>query len=161
MTRGNRLGRRVDWRRWHARLRRAAALGPAEWMMLAEATATLVAVAVALRIVRFPRLAAWAMRATASARSEWTRERIEQVARMVAAAGRLTGLTCLTRSLALARMLARRGVATTVRIGVRTEHGALDAHAWVEWRGAPINDSVHALQPFAPFAGPLGDVVNV
>lgn len=44
---------------------------------------------------------------------------------------------CLVRSLVLTRLLARRGVATTLVIGV---HPGSDfaAHAWVEHRGDPL-----------------------
>ena len=50
-------------------------------------------------------------------------------------AGRyVPGGTCLAKSLALAWMLRRNGVAATVRIGVRTG-GRFDAHAWVECEG--------------------------
>lgn len=39
---------------------------------------------------------------------------------------------CWPQSLCVARLLARRGVAAAVRIGVRLESGALRAHAWTE-----------------------------
>jgi hypothetical protein len=58
-------------------------------------------------------------------------------------AGRyVPGSTCLTKSLALAWMLRRNGVAATVRIGVRARDG-FDAHAWVECRGVAVNDVPH------------------
>jgi transglutaminase superfamily protein len=142
-------------------VRRVAALRPDDWVVLAEALGTLAVVFSGLRLVKFPRVAAWATGIAAQSTGEWTRDRIERVARIVTMAGRLTGVACLSRSLALARMLGRRGVATAVRIGVRTDHhGELDAHAWVEWRGCPVNDTPRALQPFAPFTPAIGDVVN-
>lgn len=60
--------------------------------------------------------------------------------------------TCLTRSLLLGWMLRRRGVASALRIGVRLTQGALDAHAWVECAGIPINDRLDVGDEFAPFA---------
>jgi Transglutaminase-like superfamily len=44
---------------------------------------------------------------------------------------------CLVRSLVLVRMLARRGIAGTMVIGVRTEP-TFEAHAWVEHAGRPL-----------------------
>jgi hypothetical protein len=43
---------------------------------------------------------------------------------------------CLTTSLVLTALLARRGVASTLVIGVRPDPFA--AHAWVEYRGRPL-----------------------
>ena len=57
--------------------------------------------------------------------------------------------TCLTRSLVLQWMLARRGVGTELKVGVRHEGGVLDAHAWLECGGVPVNDTVHGVQGFA------------
>jgi hypothetical protein len=48
-----------------------------------------------------------------------------------------TDTRCLVRSLVLTRMLARRGIASTLVIGVRTEPSFL-AHAWVEHSGRAI-----------------------
>ena len=47
---------------------------------------------------------------------------------------------CLARSLALTRVLSRRGIPSTLVIGARTDPGFL-AHAWVEHGGAPLLDS--------------------
>lgn len=58
-----------------------------------------------------------------------------------AASGRvLGGNACLTRSLYLWWLLRRREVPCSLRIGVRMNAGNLDAHAWVEHDGIPIND---------------------
>ena len=59
--------------------------------------------------------------------------------------------TCLTRSLLLGWLLRRRGVQSQVRIGVRLTQGALDAHAWVECEGVPVNDSPDVSSQFASF----------
>ncbi len=49
---------------------------------------------------------------------------------------------CLVRSLAIQRMLQRRGVAgSTIRVGVRLRDGEFDAHAWVEVGPLVIGDS--------------------
>lgn len=46
---------------------------------------------------------------------------------------------CLTRSLVLIRILARRGIETKLVIGVRADDG-FAAHAWVELDGVPLLD---------------------
>jgi hypothetical protein len=44
---------------------------------------------------------------------------------------------CLMRSLVLTRLMARRGIPTTLIIGAQIEQG-FQAHAWVERRGLPL-----------------------
>jgi hypothetical protein len=64
-------------------------------------------------------------------------------------------VTCLTRSLLLRWLLRRRGIASKLRIGVQLTEGRLDAHAWVEVEGIPINDAQDVAQRFAVFNEPL------
>lgn len=63
--------------------------------------------------------------------------------------------SCLTRSLLLCWLLRRRGVMPNLRIGVRLVNGALDAHAWVEQDGMPINDRPDIASDYPPFHGDL------
>lgn len=58
---------------------------------------------------------------------------------------------CLTRSLYLWWLLQRRGAGAKLRIGVRLEEGALEAHAWVECEGIPVNDRPDVGSDFPPF----------
>lgn len=56
--------------------------------------------------------------------------------------------TCLYRSVAECLVLRHVGIACRLRIGVR--HGAdplasVEAHAWVEWSGAPAPDPAHVV----------------
>jgi Transglutaminase-like superfamily len=44
---------------------------------------------------------------------------------------------CLIRSLVLTTMLSRRGIESSLVIGVRSDDG-FEAHAWVEHRGSPL-----------------------
>lgn len=56
---------------------------------------------------------------------------------------------CLVRSLAIQRMLSRRGIRNSeLRIGVRVEEGKLLAHAWVELYGAVVGDSLSYVRSF-------------
>jgi hypothetical protein len=67
-------------------------------------------------------------------------ERIARTAWLVEVAGRYTWprATCLTQALATARLLADRGVATRLQIGVQMQGRALHAHAWLEREGRPL-----------------------
>ena len=69
-----------------------------------------------------------------------------------AAAHRVLGPNnCLTRSLYLWWLLRRRGVPCELRIGVRMAQGALEAHAWVEHAGVPVNDRTDVSDHFHAF----------
>lgn len=57
---------------------------------------------------------------------------------------------CLQKSLALREWLAKDGIITEVRYGVRKRADAFDAHAWVVYDGKIINDSVQHVSTFAP-----------
>jgi hypothetical protein len=76
-----------------------------------------------------------------------------QLALLVRAAARHSPApsSCLTRSLVLAGLLNRRGIAATLRIGVRVAEGELLAHAWVEHAGVAIDDDQEICKRFAPF----------
>lgn len=63
--------------------------------------------------------------------------------------------TCLTRSLLLDWFLHRQGTASELRIGVRIVDARLDAHAWVECGGKPVNDSEDVSARYSPFEGSL------
>jgi hypothetical protein len=61
--------------------------------------------------------------------------------------------SCLARSVWLEWLLHRRGIASQLRIGVRFADGELDAHAWIECEGTPVNDRADIGEAFTPFAG--------
>jgi hypothetical protein len=66
---------------------------------------------------------------------------------------------CLTRSLYLIHVLAKAGVQTQLRIGVRINEdddptatpAKLAAHAWVEYHGRPLNDDAHNIARYRVF----------
>ena len=78
--------------------------------------------------------------------------RARRLARVVAIAGRnhFACMTCLHRSLALQRMLTRRGIDARVRIGWRRAEDVLQGHAWLECGGAVINDASEAVARYVP-----------
>ena len=87
-------------------------------------------------------------RATADERS-----RMEQVARLVAAAARhgVYRASCLPRSLALQRLLREAGISSELRLGVRKVSGRLEAHAWLERGGEPLGEAAEVREHFAAF----------
>lgn len=48
--------------------------------------------------------------------------------------------SCLAKSLALRWLLARQGISSQLRIGVRKENQKMEAHAWVERDGVALNE---------------------
>lgn len=80
--------------------------------------------------------------------------RVELTSRMVLAAARRSPVqaTCLERSLALWWLLARQGIATRLRIGVRKDGEKFAAHAWVEHGGVAIGEPEEAHLHYAAFA---------
>ncbi len=84
--------------------------------------------------------------------------RARSAARVVAiAAGRgPVKATCLRRSLLLWWLLKRDGIETVVRVGVNRERGTLNAHAWVEYLGRPVNDDDDIALRFPAFDRDFG-----
>ncbi|WP_286194739.1 lasso peptide biosynthesis B2 protein [Synechococcus sp. CCY 0621] len=62
---------------------------------------------------------------------------------------------CLSRSLCLQWLLRRRGIPADLRLGVQLDAGQLQAHAWVEVAGHPVNDAQDVAERFLPFEQPL------
>jgi hypothetical protein len=87
-------------------------------------------------------------------------ERAALTARMVRAAG-YYGIghpNCLSVSLALWWLLARQGIASDLRLGVRKEGEKFEAHAWVECGGLPLNEPEAKHQQFAAFDAALASL---
>lgn len=76
-----------------------------------------------------------------------------RVAALVDACARRSpiAVSCLTRSAVLAWLLRRRGIAARLRVGVRILDGRMEAHAWLEHEGVPLNDTVQAVKHFQTF----------
>jgi hypothetical protein len=121
----------------------AAALMPVFWL--------------GLRLLGLPRFQARLQRSTVTRDAAMTLPDVQALGELVNIAARHTlgPRTCLTRSLLLGWLLRRRGVESQLRIGVRLTNGRLDAHAWVECDGVPVNDQPDVSTQFASF----GDLV--
>lgn len=133
------------WVRWRA-------FSPAQQRTLLLAAALLPGCWLALRLLGLARLQAWIANAAPHGLALSASE-IRDLGQLVNTAARHSpfACTCLTRSLVLAWLLRRRGVDSELRIGVRFTGGALQAHAWVEHAGIPINDKPDVARDFAAF----------
>ena len=82
--------------------------------------------------------------------------RILQTARLVrvAADHAFCRVNCLPRSLTLWWLLRRQGIASTLRIGARKGMDRLEAHAWVEKDGIPLNEREDVHTHFPAFEKP-------
>lgn len=128
--------------------RRAFALRADEWAVLVEGALLAAMVEAGLRLQPLSRLVT-RVDAAAPARRAWPTERVPRLAALARWPYRVMPVpsSCLRRSLVLAWLLRRRGFQPRVRFGVRKHGSTLDAHAWVECQGLPLD-----LQPGASFA---------
>lgn len=112
---------------------------------------------VGLRVFGLSRVQGWLARSHAIGGPPRPRLGLARIAALVTIAGSHAPgpSTCLTRSLLLGWFLRRRGVCSDLRIGVRMNQGALEAHAWVEFEGEPINETSDIAQRFAAFDEPI------
>jgi Transglutaminase-like superfamily len=83
-----------------------------------------------------------------------------ELARLVDAAARhhVLPMRCLHRALVLQGLLAREGLLSDLRIGVRKEQGRVLAHAWLERAGIPLAESRETVSLFQPLA-PVQEVL--
>ena len=81
-------------------------------------------------------------------------------ARMVRAAARhgIGNPSCLEVSLALWWLLARQGIASDLRVGIRKDGEEFEAHAWVECGGATLNEPGIKHPHFAAFDAALASL---
>ena len=87
--------------------------------------------------------------------------RVVVTSRMVLAAARhsLISSSCLERSLSLWWLLARQGIATQLRIGVRKDGEKFAAHAWIELEGIGVGEAEDTHNHYAAFAEEMsGDI---
>jgi hypothetical protein len=138
------------------KLRSARRLSASDWRVLARAWYLLLLADVGLRVLPFRRVQRGVPPAAdvlvgPSEEIAATLRRLRQLVDM-AARNHLYPMTCLRRALVLQRMLAQRGIATKLEIGVRKEAGALAAHAWLEYDGQPIGQPEAIAARYAPLA---------
>ena len=144
-------------------LARLRALTPFERRMLVVAIAAMPVVAAGVSILGFGPLhalmARWPRPGSVRFRpADDEAARAESLAKVVAiaAAHGPVRATCLRRSLLLWWLLRCRGIDTVLRVGVNRDSGTLQAHAWLELRGKPLNDPEDISQRFPAFARDFG-----
>jgi hypothetical protein len=133
--------------------RRARALTRHDLGILARSWFLLLFIDMGLRLLPFKKVQAFLqMEASAPSTSANPAPEIHRLAVLTGLAARhhLYPMTCLRRSLALQRLLARCGLAVDLRLGVRKQDGALQAHAWLEWGGQPVGEADLVLETYAP-----------
>lgn len=131
--------------------RKLAALSLREWGELLQAQWALIAAQAA---VRSRPVGALAKPAAETGPADATRlPEARRLALAVVRAARFGVFRpqCLVRSLALSRMLERRGIeGAMVRVGVRRSGGEFLAHAWVELGGQTLGDADEHVGTFVP-----------
>jgi hypothetical protein len=138
--------------RWRARLKRWHALSSWERRALCSAWLLLPCVSLSLRWLGFRTTTALLTKARGAhaSGSAAPHDCAASLARLLTfAADHTPGRpACLARSVTLWFLLARRGVAARVKIGVRNT-GSFSAHAWVEIDGRVFLDAPDVAERFA------------
>lgn len=124
------------------RLGRAFRLPPDERAFLFQAWALFLIVELALRVLPLRRLLTLAQAAppTRPVGAPPAVPPLSRLVRLVEIAGRYAtwNPTCLRQALVLSWLLRRRGVPTSIHVGVARRDGRLAAHAWLERDGEVI-----------------------
>jgi hypothetical protein len=133
--------------------RRFVGLAPGDRRLLLEALRWLATARLALWVMPFRRVQQrFDAHEPSSVDATWDASAPAAVARAIRRARRLVpAATCLPQALAGRAMLAKRGIACDLRIGVaKDEHGHLQAHAWVEVEGRVVVGDLPDLARFSP-----------
>lgn len=131
---------------------------PGAWWLLLR-------VRTSVRVRGYNRTAAWLGRLESKPARLGRELRPARIARLVEVTSHLVpaGRQCLSRSLALATLLRRRGHVATVDFGVaRGSGGELDAHAWVSCDGEILlgGDELERFSPLTSGPAPPADRSN-
>jgi hypothetical protein len=118
-----------------------------------QAACLLTIAAPVLRIVRLSHVIGVLNRRLSHPEAAGDPERPLALAHLVAMAARHTpwSNTCLHRSVVLWWVLGREGFPSDLVVGARKDNGELTAHAWVEHRGAVLNDDPGAVGGYVVF----------
>ena len=136
------------------KLARLRALSTAQRMVVLASLVLVPATQLSLRFLGFSRtartLARWSERRPAPPDAEASREAADAV--NLVAGQTVVGARCLGRSLVLWFILRRRGIDAELVIGADApRRGELQAHAWVEVAGVPVNDAPDVRERFGSF----------
>ena len=141
------------------KLRRFIGLSARERLLLSQSLVLLPLAAAALSVMglgRYQRLLerfSRGSKADVAGDGRGLRDRVCKTARLVEAAGRYGPYRakCLPKSLTLWWLLRRQGIESQLRFGARKNARRMEAHAWVEFEGTPLNDSTDVGERFKPF----------
>jgi transglutaminase superfamily protein len=150
-----------------SKIRRLRDLNAEQLWIVLEATILLIFVSLALRILGFKRTSQ-TLRLNANPSTASTMpDELAQVKEIAHFVNRVAShlpfySSCLVRSLVLRRILQSSHIASELHIGVRKSAETtqqFEAHAWVEYEGIPLNDSldIETLYPRI-YADNLGQV---
>ena len=138
--------------RWWQKI---SALDALQWRYLALSLVLLPAIDVSLRCVGFRRTKRWLEARVKSPEAKVSGNSVEataaQIAAVVSLAGRrsLWTTSCLRQALGLWVLLARRGIASEVRVGIEsTPDAGFAAHAWVERNDQVLIGGEHARERY-------------
>lgn len=135
------------------KLRSASQLSPSDWLFFFQAWFWLLVFDLGLRTRPFPELQTFASQLDPHATP--SPERIKGLLDALKLAvdraryNHLYPMTCLRRSLALQKMLAKRGIPAELKIGVRKDDGQLSGHAWLEYLGQPLGEPEKITEKFS------------
>jgi len=138
------------------RVSRFLALPPEDRRVILQAARLIPWMAAKLRLVGLQRLRGGPGGAAATVRSRSdsssAADRAAHLALLVGIAARNGPYrgNCLSQSLTLRKLLQQEGIDADLRLGVRKE-ADLEAHAWVEHDGRPLNDTPDVATRYAPY----------
>jgi hypothetical protein len=136
-----------------SRLATLASFSAEDWRVLLTAWCLLPLIAMSLRILDYPRTRDVMRRfVQETGRVAAPEVQIERVTRLVGVAARhgACRASCLCLALAVWWLLARRGVETRLKIGVRKDPTGFSAHAWVERDGVVLTGGADAHERYQP-----------
>ena len=138
------------------KIKRFTGLTGGEKQALLEAAAYLIGVRLSLRLLGFKTVRNILARSGADAKQSGAPADPDQTRRTlwaVNAANKVARTTCLPQALTVHTLLARRGLASELKIGVSRSSGSpLEAHAWVESGGKVLIGALPDLARFQAFA---------
>jgi len=140
---------------WFSRIRKLRTLPAADRALLAQAAGALPLIAIGVKLMGVARLlrALQSFGGPPAPAVAADLEAVRRAAWLVSVAARRGPIrgNCVSRSLTLWWLLRRRGLPSDFRVGVRTDTGRLEAHAWIEYGGAVVNDRADVHLRFTPF----------
>ena len=112
---------------------------------------------IGLRVLGLQRLQTWLQRNPQPVAATHPADELQHLGALINSAAHhaLGPSNCLTRSLYLWWLLQHKGVRGQLRIGVRLTGDVLEAHAWVEHAGLPINDRHDVSATYSAFTAPV------